>query len=67
MVNFPEQEYTDVFGGTKGKAALEEIEKYKYDIRTGTSAAEVEYLKTKRKESLKTLAEEVDAINKKEE
>lgn len=44
-VNFKEQEYTDVFGGTKGQAATEELDKYKYDWRTGTSNAEIEHHK----------------------
>ena len=64
-INFPEQEYTDVFGGTKGQAAQKEIEKFKYT--NGTSLAEVEYIAQKRKDSLKTLKEEVDTANKKED
>ena len=66
-VNFKEQEYIDVFGGTKGQAEQEEIKKYKYDMMTGTSQAEIDHIKQKRKDSLKTLAQEVDDLNKKEE
>lgn len=43
--NFKDQEYTDVFGGTKGKGDEAEREKYKYDLLTGTSNAEVEHRK----------------------
>jgi len=66
-VNFKEQEYIDVFGGTKGHGEQEEIKKYKYDMMTGTSQAEIDHIKQKRKDSLKTLAQEVDDLNKKEE
>lgn len=66
-VNFKEQEYSDVFGGTKGAAEQEEINKFKYGLTSGTSQAEIEHHKKKRKDELKTLVEEVDAINKKEE
>ena len=65
-VNFPEQEYTDVFGGTKGHAAAEELKKHKYDL-AGASVAEAEYQKQKRKDGLKTMAEDIDGLNKKEE
>lgn len=65
--NFPEQEYTDVFGGTKGHAAQKEMDKYKYNFWGTTSEAEIEHQKLKRKESLATLAKEVDELNKKEE
>ena len=33
-VNFPEQEYNDVFGGTKGTLAAKEYEKYRMDVST---------------------------------
>jgi hypothetical protein len=69
-VNFPEQEYTDVFGGTKGAAAEKERNFYKYDLMSGTSNAEIKHLSEKRKNNYKTLADvvgEVDALNKKEE
>lgn len=66
-VNFKDQEYIDVFGGTRGKAATEELEKHKYNFWRTSSEAEIEYQKQKRKDSLSTLAKEVDELNKKEE
>jgi len=42
-VNFKEQEYIDVFGGTKGEGARAELDFYKYDWRTGTSNAEIDH------------------------
>lgn len=66
-VNFKEQEYTDVFGGTKGDAERAEHEFYRYRMRNGTSNAEVEHQKKQRKDDLKTLTTEIDDLNKKEE
>uniref|UniRef100_A0A7S3FVZ5 Uncharacterized protein n=1 Tax=Strombidium rassoulzadegani TaxID=1082188 RepID=A0A7S3FVZ5_9SPIT len=60
-VNFPEQEYKDVFGGTMGTAAAAEADKYKIGLLSGTSTAMMEHEANKRKESLKT------AVPKKEE
>jgi len=56
-----------VFGGTKGEGAQKELEKHKYNFWGTTSEAELEHKKEKRKDSLKTLAQEVDDLNKKEE
>jgi len=42
-VNFPEQEYTDVFGGTKGAAAEKERNFYKYGLLSGKSNAEIDH------------------------
>ena len=66
-VNFKEQEYTDVFGGTKGAGEKKELDHYKYDLFSGTSMAEIEHKKKQRKDDLKTMAAEVDELNKKEE
>lgn len=66
-VNFPEQEYTDVFGGNIGATAEKERQFYKYGLLSGKSNAEIDHLSQKRKNNLKTLADEVDALNKKEE
>jgi hypothetical protein len=66
-INFKEQEYTDVFGGTKGDADKKERDHYKYDLFSGTSLAEIEQKKKARKDDLKTMATEVDELNKKEE
>jgi len=63
-VNFPEQEYTDVFGGTKGTAASKELDQYKYNFWGTTSQAEIEHQKGK-KGGIKDLANEVDSLNKK--
>lgn len=63
-VNFGEQEYTDVFGGTKGQAASKELDHYKYNFWGTTSQAEIEHQKGK-KGGIKDLANEVDSLNKK--
>lgn len=42
-VNFPEQEYKDVFGGTLGTAAMKEQERNTISIFTGKSTAVIEY------------------------
>ena len=65
-VNFPEQEYTDVFGGTKGAAAEKERKFYAYDLFSGTSNAEIQHASEKRKKNLATLVEEVNELNKTE-
>ena len=65
-VNFPEQEYTDFFGGTRGTAANAEMEKNRIDSSSNTSEAMREYVADKKKAaSLKDLAAEVDSLNKK--
>ena len=66
-VNFPEQEYQDVFGGTKGNAAEAEAIKHNIGLLTGTSQAMAEYQQQKRKESIQSAVAEVNALNKKEE
>lgn len=60
-VNFPEQEYKDVFGGTLGTAASKEADKFNIGITTGKSTGMMEY------QALKAAAAEVDKLNKKEE
>lgn len=60
-VNFPEQEYKDVFGGTLGTAMGEELKKHEISLATGKSTAISEY------QSLKAAAAFVDAVNKTEE
>jgi len=66
-VNFKEQEYTDVFGGTKGDGERAELDFYAYKLSSGTSNAEIDQKKKQRKDDLKTMVGEVDALNKKEE
>jgi len=64
-VNFPEQEYSDFFGGTKGHAVQAEYEKHKIDFRSDQSKAMQEHvLAQKAKARLSDVAKEVDALNK---
>lgn len=60
-VNFPEQEYKDVFGGTMGTAKAAELDKYNISLSSGKSTGMMEY------QALKAAAAEVDKLNKKEE
>jgi len=60
-VNFPEQEYKDVFGGTLGTAESLEKDKYNISLTTGKSTGMMEY------QALKAAAAEVDKLNKKKE
>lgn len=61
-VNFPEQEYKDVFGGTIGAAATAEREKHAIGLFSGQSTAMIE--QAKKTSSLKDAAAEVDSLNK---
>ncbi len=63
-VNFPEQEYTDFFGGTVGAAKAADYEKHRIDVSSNQSQAMKEYASQKRASSLKDLAAEVDKLNK---
>ena len=64
-VNFPEQEYSDFFGGTKGTAMAADYEKHRIDVGSDQSEAMKEYLSQKRETTkLKDLAAEVDKLNK---
>ena len=66
-VNFPEQEYTDFFGGTRGTAVREEYEKHKIDYSSDQSEAMKEYVaEQKAKARLSDVAKEIDALNKKQ-
>jgi len=68
-VNFPEQEYTDIFGGTLGTAAAKEADRHKISLFSGKSTAMIEHAAEKRKSSLslKAAASLVDNLNKKED
>jgi len=66
-VNFPEQEYTDIFGGTLGQAASKEADRHKISLISGKSTAMMEYQAEKRKSSLKAAVSLVDDLNKKED
>ena len=63
-VNFPEQEYKDIFGGTIGAAKAKEYEKYNMDAFTDQSEAIREH-HSKRRMRLSDVAKEVDDLNKK--
>jgi hypothetical protein len=60
-VNFPDQEYKDVFGGTLGTAKGKELDKYNIALTSGKSTGVMDY------QALKAAAAEVDKLNKKEE
>jgi len=63
-VNFPEQEYKDVFGGTLGTAAAKEAEKHQLSFFDGTSTAMNEYKAEKKKASLAAAVAEVNELKK---
>ena len=62
-VNFPEQEYSDIFGGTLGQAAQQEADKHKIGLLSGQSTAMMEYQSEKRKSSLRGAVDEVNSLN----
>lgn len=51
-VNFPEQEYKDVFGGTLGTAAAAEADRHNIGFFSGVSTAMMEHQAQKRRESV---------------
>jgi hypothetical protein len=57
-VNFPEQEYKDIFGGTIGEQEKKEQEFYRIDVFTGDSKASKEYVKEHRAKSAAAPAQE---------
>ena len=63
-VNFPEQEYMDFFGGTKGDAMAKEYEKHRMDLMSDQSDATREY-HSKRRMKLTDVAKEIDSLNEK--
>ena len=62
-MNFPEQEYKDVFGGTLGTAAAKEADKHKLGLFSGESSAMQDHQADKRRNSLRAAAKNVDNIN----
>lgn len=65
-VNFKDQEFSDFFGGTIGTAAKEEQDHYMIDRKTDQSPAMAQYISTmKAAQNLRSLAAEVDKLNKK--
>jgi len=65
-VNFPEQEYIDFFGGTKGEGELKEREHYKLDLSQNSSGAIKEHNSTARTTRLANLAKDLDKLNEQE-
>ena len=65
-VNFPDQEFTDLFGGTLGDANRADMEKHKIHLFKGESTAMVEHKADLRKASLRAAKSEVDNLNKEE-
>jgi len=63
-VNFPEQEYSDFFGGTKGTAQAAEYEKHRLDSN-GSSQAIKEHQAAKRIAKLRNVVDEVKDLNEK--
>jgi hypothetical protein len=65
-VNFPDQEYSDFFGGTKGTAEAADYENHKLDMN-GRSQAMNDHDKAKRMEKLKMrdAVQEVNDLNTK--
>ena len=61
-VNFPEQEYKDIFGGTVGTAQAKEYEKHRMDVFSDQSEAIREH-HSKRRVKLSDIAKEVDSLN----
>ena len=61
-VNFPDQEYTDMFGGNLGTAKAKEMERHRLDMWTDQSEATREF-HSKRRMKLSDVAKEVDSLN----
>ena len=61
-VNFPEQEYKDIFGGTVGASKAKEHEKHRMDVFTEQSEAIREHHSSRRMK-MSDIAKEVDSLN----
>ena len=61
-VNFPEQEYNDIFGGTLGTAKGKEYERHRLDIMSDQSEATRDH-HSQRRMKLSDIAKEVDTLN----
>jgi hypothetical protein len=65
-VNFPQQEYSDFFGGTKGTAEAAEYERNRIEKSSDQSTAMKEHVAARKASAkLKDIAAEVDSLNKK--
>ena len=62
-VNFPEQEYIDFFGGTKGTAEAAEYEANRLSITSGSSQAIAKHQSTKRMAKIRNVVDEVKHLN----
>lgn len=62
-VNFPEQEYSDFFGGTKGTAEAAEYAENTIGLKSGTSQAMANHSSAKRVAKIRAVAEEVNSLN----
>ena len=65
-INFAEQEYKDVFGGTIGNALQKETDYHNIHLTKGESTAMVDHQAEMRKQSLRGAKAEIDGLNKKE-
>jgi hypothetical protein len=63
-VNFPEQEYSDFFGGNIGEAAKKEQETYRLNFSGSTSKAIQDFQSARRITKLKEAVAQVDDLNK---
>lgn len=63
-VNFPEQEFTDIFGGTKGDGDRAELEKYKLNFSGTTSKAIQDFQSARRITKLKDAVAQVEDLKK---
>jgi hypothetical protein len=63
-VNFPEQEYSDFFGGNIGEAAKKEQETYRLNFSGSTSKAIQDFQSARRITKLKEAVAQVDNLNK---
>jgi len=61
-VNFPEQEYRDIFGGTIGQAEKKDFEYYSIGLMSGKSKAMDDHIAQSRKK-VKDAVKEVDSHN----
>jgi len=62
-VNFPEQEYKDVFGGTLGNNDMAERDHHNIGLISGESSAMMEHKRQAKRDSINQAANAVDEIN----
>lgn len=66
-VNFPKQEFRDIFGGTLGEAAQKDAKYHTLGLFDGKSQAMLDLEKEQRAKSLKDVVKEVNAHNEKKD